>query len=172
MFKRIFLLMFLAPAIMNGASLVLPKDSTAEERAFLTNVNDAIIATNVDSLFALQYFDGVDISLSDYFRPFYRDMISSGCVALRLERADPATSTERMEGNDKIRENLPVHWIMTVTNRPPPYPGATMTTTLRVGLFNGKMRITTSIVVKKTKNGTNDLTTGTIQPVIPSRRRD
>lgn len=163
--------MFLAPTIMSGASLVLPRDSTAEERAFLTNVNDAIIATNVDSLFALQYFGEADL-LINYFRSFYRDMISSGCIALRLERVDPATSTERIEGNDRIRENLPVRWIMTVTNRPPLYPGATTTTTLRVGLFNGKMRITTSIVVKETKDGTNDPPAGPIQQVIPSRRQD
>jgi hypothetical protein len=145
LFRKILVLILLLPTLAKGADLVFPKDPTAKEKAFLTAMNKAITTTNIDALVALQYFDQSEF-LKNQFRSFFQEMVSSECVSLTLERVDPATATERVEGTDKVRENLPVRWIVRVTHRPPS-PGATMITTLRAGLLNGKIRITTANVV-------------------------
>ena len=48
---------------------------------------------------------------------------------------------------EKVRESLPVRWILSVS-QPPPVPGGKMTTELRAGLFEGKIRFTHTVQSK------------------------
>jgi hypothetical protein len=121
----------------------LPAKATELEKQFVAMVEHAIARTNVAALTALDYLPGLKAESAEaLFGSFYRSMIEQGCSKLTLERVDPETATEHEDlFGGKLQESLPVRWILHVSH-PAPVPGGKMTTELRLGLFDGKMRFT------------------------------
>ena len=126
-----------------GIETSLPPKATELEKQFVAMVERAIATTNIAALIALDYLPGLKAEGAEaLFGSFYRSMIEQGCTKLELERVDPETATEHEDlFGGKVQESLPVRWILHVSH-PPPVPGGKMTTELRLGLFEGKMRFT------------------------------
>jgi hypothetical protein len=129
--------------IAPGLETSLPPKPTDLEKQFVAVVERAIATTNVAALTALDYLPGLKADGAEaLFGSFYRSMIERDCTKLTLQRADPETATEHEDFfGTKLRESLPVRWILSVSH-PPPVPGGKMTTELRAGLFEGKIRFT------------------------------
>jgi len=127
----------------HGLETSLPPKATDLEKQFVASVERAVATTNVPALIALDYLPGLTAEAADaLFASFHRNMIERGCTKLTLERVDPEKATEHEDiFGEKVRESLPVRWILSVSH-PPPVPGGKMTTELRGGLFDGKIRFT------------------------------
>jgi hypothetical protein len=130
--------------------ITLPNKPTAEESAFVATVEKAILSQDVNTLLSLDDFDYTDSNLQwakKVMREFYQSTISKGCLALKLERVDPNKETEYKDKfGASIKESLPVQWMLTITHKPP-FPGANVTTVLKAGNLNGKIRITHQVSV-------------------------
>jgi len=137
------LVAFSIVSVAFGMETSLPKNATAPERDFVSIVERAIATTNVAALLKLEYLPGLTSDAAKaLFGSFYRDMIERGCLKLTLERVDPEKATEHEDVfGEKVRESLPVRWLLSV-NHPSPVPGGKITTELRAGLFEGQMRFT------------------------------
>jgi hypothetical protein len=142
-----------APLLILGFSIIasaaigmetsLPTKPTDSEKEFLATVERAVATTNISALVALDYLPGLRPDAARaLFGSFYQDMIERGCTKLTLERVDPEKATEHEDVfGEKVRESLPVRWLLSVSH-PSPVPGGKMTTELRAGLFEGKIRFT------------------------------
>jgi hypothetical protein len=106
------------------------------------------VSSNVEALVQLDY-SGPDSSeaVSGFSREFFRSMVCQECISIDLRRVDPKVETERKEGDNIVRENLPVLWLI-VVGHPPPVNGGTSQTILRAGLSKGKIRMTNARVVQ------------------------
>lgn len=141
-----FVLLVTGSLYSAGLDVVLPKALTAQEQTFINQVTNAIATTNVTALVKLEHPTKSEQFLQDMSRSFYRSMLSRGCIKVELKRADPAVETERTEGfvtKQRVRESLPVKWVLTVYH-PSTVPGGTVTTTLRAGVDGENVRFTTT----------------------------
>lgn len=127
-------------------AVVLPPSPTTEERAFADTLLAAFRQNDPALFIKISHWKSSQ-GKPPFFAEFYGELLKRGCKKLTIERVDPKLATERIENNDRIRESLPVSWVVVVDHS----ATASIHTDLNAGLDEGIIKLTTSYVVKEDK---------------------
>lgn len=134
----LFFLLAVCPA--NAVPVILPDAPTVEERAFATDLQNALETTNISALVSMSYCeDDESWAVSFYFRKF----VEHPCDLIRLVRSSSVEASNYLNQMSGQRSVLPLRWLV-VLRQPPLLYEATSTnlTVLPASLHNGKIVIT------------------------------
>ncbi|MFT3870503.1 MAG: hypothetical protein QM715_18800 [Nibricoccus sp.] len=127
-------------------AVVLPPSPTSEERIFADTILTAFKRKDPALLTEISHWKSSE-GKPTFFAEFYGELLKRGCKKLTIERVDPKLATERIENNERIRESLPVSWVLVVYHS----TTASISTDMNAGLDEGIIKLTTSSVVKESE---------------------